>query len=83
MRADLAATLTDVMARRVMLAFEPGHGRTVADDISRVLADELGWSPDRRAEEIAAYEAWLDHLAVPDPTGPRSSSFGASAEATR
>ena len=82
-RADLAATLTDVMARRVMLAFEPGHGRTVADDISRVLADELGWSPDRRTEELAAYEGWLDHLAVPDPAGPRSSSFGASAEATR
>ena len=71
------------MARRVMLAFEPGHGRMLADDISRVLADELGWSPDRRTEERAAYEAWLDHLAVPDPTGPRSSSFGASAEATR
>jgi glycerol-3-phosphate dehydrogenase len=80
-QVDLAVTLTDVLARRVLLAFEPGHGLDVVDDAVEVLATQLGWDAARREEEVAGYRRWLEHLAVPDPTGPRSSSFGAGTPA--
>ncbi len=63
--AEMAETITDVLARRTMLAFEPGHGLDGVDRVADVLAAELGWSPERRAEEIEGYRAWLDHLRVP------------------
>ena len=80
-QVDLAVTLTDVLARRVLLAFEPGHGLDVVDDAADVLGTHLGWDPAQRAEEVADYRRWLERLAVPDPAGPRSSSFGAGAVA--
>ena len=76
-RVDLAVTLTDVLARRVLLAFEPGHGLAELDAVVAPLADELGWDAARREREIADYRDWLDHLAIPDAAGPRSDSFGA------
>ena len=81
-QVDLAQTLTDVLARRVLVAFEPGHGLSFLDRAVAVLADHLGWDDDRVEEEIAEYHRWLEVLAVPDPSGPRSESFGASAPAT-
>ena len=78
-QVDLAVTLTDVLARRVLLAFEPGHGLEVVDDAAAVLGTHLGWDAAQRAEEVADYRRWLERLAVPDPAGPRSSSFGAGA----
>ena len=64
-RQELARTLTDVLARRMLLAFEPGHGLDVVDRAAAVLGDRLGWSEDRRAAEIAEYRAWLGRLQVP------------------
>ncbi len=77
---DLALTLSDVMARRMLLAFEPGHGRESVPAVVELLAHRLSWDGDRRAREAAEYETWLGHLAVPDPAGPRSENFGAVAE---
>lgn len=76
-----AVTLADVLARRTLTAFEPGHGRDSLDDIVALLAGHLGWDADRVAAEVAGYLDWLSHLAIPDPDGPRSSSFGADAVA--
>jgi glycerol-3-phosphate dehydrogenase len=64
-RHEFARTLTDVLARRVLLAFEPGHGLESAEAIAGLLAARLGWDGARRATEIAEYRAWLLHLAVP------------------
>ena len=64
-RHEFARTLTDVLARRVLLAFEPGHGLEVVDRAAAVLGDRLGWSEDRQASEIAEYRAWLSRLEVP------------------
>ena len=75
-----AVTLTDVLARRVLVAFEPGHGLEVVETLADVVAGRLGWDEGRRSAEIAGYREWLGHLAIPDPTGPRSSSFGAGAD---
>jgi len=74
---DLARTLTDVLARRVMIAFEPNHGLDSIDTLAGVLAQHLGWDDAATAAQIAEYREWLDKLAVPDPAGPRSESFGA------
>ena len=76
---ERAVTLTDVLARRVLVAFEPGHGLDVIEDIAAVVGDRLDWDQVQRAAEIEGYRTWLDHLAIPDPDGPRSSSFGAGA----
>ncbi len=75
--ADLAVTLTDVLARRTLTAFQPDHGLDSLDGIVKVLDDHLGWDDGRRESEIADYRTWLDHLQVPDPDGPRSETFGA------
>jgi glycerol-3-phosphate dehydrogenase len=80
---EFAATLTDVLARRVLLAFEPGHGLEVVDDAARVVGDRLGWDGQRRADEVAGYRTWLERLAVPDIAGPRSENFGAGTSAVR
>ncbi len=74
---DLARTLTDVLARRVMIAFEPDHGLESIDDLVGVLGEHLGWDDAAKAAQIDDYRLWLDKLAVPDPAGPRSESFGA------
>ena len=72
-----AVTLSDVLARRTLTAFEPGHGLESLDGILAVLTPVTGWDDARTAEEIEGYREWLSHLAIPDPEGPRSESFGA------
>ena len=72
-----AQTLSDVLARRVLLAFEPGHGVESLGGVVDVVAGRLGWDAERRAAEVQAYLDWLGHLAIPEPEGPRSESFGA------
>jgi glycerol-3-phosphate dehydrogenase len=74
---DLAATLTDVMARRLILAFEPDHGFAVLDPVVEILRARLGWDDAASSAQITGYRQWLERLAVPDPAGPRSESFGA------
>jgi glycerol-3-phosphate dehydrogenase len=68
-RYEFARTLTDVLARRVLLAFEPGHGLEVADRAAALLGERLGWDADRQAAELAEYRRWLTHLAVPGRDG--------------
>jgi glycerol-3-phosphate dehydrogenase len=78
---DLARSLTDVFARRVLLAFEPGHALESVDEAAALLAEHLGWDDDAVTAQIGDYQRWLDKLAVPDPSGPRSESFGAGVPA--
>jgi glycerol-3-phosphate dehydrogenase len=71
---EFARTLADVLARRTLLAFEPGHALEDVDKIAAVLGDRVGWDENRREAEIAGYKRWLDHLAVPtgEPIGEPS-----------
>jgi len=62
---EFAVTLADVFARRILLAFEPGHGREGVERAADILAAHLGWSAEERAWQLADYERWLDHLRVP------------------
>jgi glycerol-3-phosphate dehydrogenase len=74
---EFPKSLTDIMARRLILAFEDGHGRSLVSQIADIAAEYFDWSKEQIAEEIAEYETWLNHLAIPDINGPRSESFGA------
>lgn len=64
-RHEFARTLTDVMARRMLLAFEPGHARDSCERIATVMAPICGWSDDEIQAEVEGYLEWLGHLAVP------------------
>lgn len=64
-RHEFAQTLTDVLARRMLLAFEPGHGLDVVERAAAVMGAECGWDEDRQAAEIRGYREWLERLAVP------------------
>ncbi|MFI7493954.1 glycerol-3-phosphate dehydrogenase [Kocuria sp. M4R2S49] len=68
-RHEFARTLTDVLARRVLLAFEPGHGLEVADRAAALLGERLDWDAGRQAAELAEYRQWLTRLAVPGRGG--------------
>jgi len=74
---EFPKTLADLMARRLILAFEGGHGLNVVETIAQIAAGKLGWSTSETLNQIAGYKTWLDHLAIPDVNGPRSTHFGA------
>ena len=65
MRHEFAVTLADVLARRLLLAFEPGHALVEAGAMAALIGARFGWDAGRQAAEIAGYRAWLSHLAVP------------------
>jgi glycerol-3-phosphate dehydrogenase len=67
-RREFAVTLADVLARRLLLAFEPGHALASVERAAALLGERLGWDEARRKEEIEGYRRWLDHLAVPSVT---------------
>ncbi len=73
-REEFARTLTDVMARRTLLAFEPGHGLEQREQILRFLGDRLGWDDQRQAAELDEYRDWLSRLAVPADAATGASS---------
>lgn len=66
---EYAETLTDVFARRILLAFEPGHGLKGLERAAQILGAELGWTAKQRKANEADYRAWLDHLRVPAMVG--------------
>jgi glycerol-3-phosphate dehydrogenase len=63
--SEYAQTLADVFSRRILLAFEPGHGLAGAKRAAEILGAHLGWNTDQINSEIAGYQKWLDHLRVP------------------
>jgi glycerol-3-phosphate dehydrogenase len=71
-RHEYARTLTDVLARRVLLAFEPGHGLESVDRAAVLVGERLGWDEDRRRAEIEEYRDWLTRLAVPGRASQRA-----------
>ena len=63
--SEFAETLADVMARRILLAFEPGHGLAGADRAAAILGERLGWNTAKIKAEVDGYKRWLDHLRIP------------------
>jgi glycerol-3-phosphate dehydrogenase len=60
---ELACTLSDVLIRRMHVAFETrDHGRAAAARIAPLLQSALGWSDAERAQQLAAYDADVTRL---------------------
>jgi glycerol-3-phosphate dehydrogenase len=53
---ECAATLADVLLRRLPIGWSACHGVDGAEAVARAIAPRLGWSSDRMAREVAAYE---------------------------
>ena len=66
MRHEFAASLADVLARRLLLAFEPGHALDEVQTMASLIGTRFGWDVGRQAAEVTGYQAWLSHLAVPE-----------------
>jgi glycerol-3-phosphate dehydrogenase len=52
-RDEQCVRVSDLLFRRTQLGFAPDQGRRIAPDVIRWMAEELGWSPNRCAIELA------------------------------
>ena len=60
-RAEQCVRLVDFLLRRTLLGFSQDQGQSAADRVLSLLAQELGWSPERMSAEMSLYE---DHIAM-------------------
>jgi glycerol-3-phosphate dehydrogenase len=57
-RYEMAETLEDVLSRRTRaLLLDRDASAAVALEVARLIAPELGWSPDRVEHEVKAFLA--------------------------
>jgi glycerol-3-phosphate dehydrogenase len=59
----MARTLVDVLVRRTNLGSAGFPGEAVAETCAAVMAAELGWTPARTAEELAAVRRFYEPVA--------------------
>jgi glycerol-3-phosphate dehydrogenase len=55
-RKEFCVTVSDFIRRRSLLGATADQGRSAAPAVARLLAQELGWSPERQQREVDAYE---------------------------
>ncbi|MFN2499133.1 MAG: glycerol-3-phosphate dehydrogenase/oxidase [Pyrinomonadaceae bacterium] len=60
-RAEQCARLIDFLLRRTLLGFSQDQGQSAAARAASLLAQELGWTPERMNAEIQLYQA---HIAM-------------------
>ena len=71
-REELAATLGDLLIRRIPLAFEMrDHGRGAARRVSAAVAGWLGWSPVEMRAAVAEYDAEVERMFRVESGGAR------------
>jgi len=64
-REEMATTLADVLVRRTRLALLlPGQGMEIAARVAALMGDELAWSQDVRAAQVAEYSREMSRFAV-------------------
>ncbi len=61
-RDEFAATLTDIVFRRMMLGFDPDQGRSQYAAVCSVAAEELGWTTDEANAQMARLVSYADSL---------------------
>ena len=60
-RYELARTLDDVLSRRIPARWLQRDGAAAAaEDVARLVADDLGWSETDIAREVASFRASID-----------------------
>ena len=63
-RHEMAVRLSDALLRRTEAGSAASPGRAALETAAALMAERLGWAPDRRAAEIEAVESryrWSDH----------------------
>ena len=64
-REEMATTLADVLVRRTRLGLLlPGQGMEIAARVAAFMGDELEWSQDVRAAQVAEYSREMSRFAV-------------------
>ncbi len=71
-RHEACERVADFVFRRSRLAFTPHRGRQALGRIAGVMREELGWSDQRTADELALCRALLDRTDGDRPTGGES-----------
>lgn len=61
-RTEMVEHLADIVMRRTTLAIEGRLSAEALGEISRIAATSLGWSEEKRAEEVAAVSAHLQRF---------------------
>lgn len=61
-REEGAATLSDIVARRIMTGLEHDLGQSSLAAVAAVAAVQAGWSPEQTLQEIAAYHDYITKL---------------------
>ncbi len=61
-RTEMVEHLADIVMRRTTLAIEGRLSAEALDEISRIAAAALGWSEEKRTEEVAAVSAHLQRF---------------------
>ncbi|SOE45513.1 glycerol-3-phosphate dehydrogenase [Salinibacterium xinjiangense] len=56
---EFARTLTDIVARRLLLVWNDDAGLDSLDGVAAVAAQELGWDQAQIDREIASYRDWI------------------------
>lgn len=65
-RTEQCARLNDFLLRRTLLGFTHDQGMQAVPAVAACMAQELGWTADRTAAEIASYREWVagTHMAT-------------------
>jgi glycerol-3-phosphate dehydrogenase len=58
---EMPANLADLLMRRLGVGWEPDQGVGQAREIAEIAAPLMGWSDAQIKDELAAYQAQLDH----------------------
>jgi len=69
-RYEQCARVADFLLRRSLMGFTPDQGMAAAGTVARLLAQELGWTAAREAEEIASHQEWVRGTRVLRETSP-------------
>ena len=58
-RTEQCARLVDFLLRRTLLGFSQDQGQSAVARAAALLAEELGWSPERTSAEISLYQEYI------------------------
>lgn len=62
-RTEHVVTLSDLMQRRLPFGWNADLGKSRVEEMSRIAAEALGWSEERRREECKVYDDYVsDHF---------------------
>lgn len=80
---EQARTLSDILRRRLLVAWSEDLGLGVAEEASRPAAAVLGWSDQERQAQLAAYRAEVERSFRPRPAAPGEAAWTGSTQMAR